>query len=112
MILTAGDLGELAQILLNYLGNCIVVGVAGLTVSEEGLGILSGTTGDRTLRRHSTVAETLDVLFLYQRTDILLVEQLNLVILVRGAETVEEIDAAVISITSCTEPSQSIAKPV
>ena len=57
---------------------------------EEGLGVLSGTTGDRTLWAHSTVAETLDVLFLHQRTNILLVEQLNLVILVRGAETVEE----------------------
>ena len=92
VILTTSDLRELAQILLNHLGNCIVVGVAGLTVCEEGLGVLSSTTGDRTLRRHSTVAETLDVLFLHERTDILLVEQLNLVILVRGAETVEEVN--------------------
>ncbi len=92
VILTTGNLGELAQILLNNLGNCIVVGVAGLTVCEEGLGVLSSTASDRTLGAHSTVAETLDVLFLHQRTNILLVEQLNLVILVRGAETVEEVN--------------------
>ena len=91
MILTTCDLRELAQILLNDLGNCIVVRIASLTVCEEGVGVFGGTTGDRTLWAHSTIAETLDVLFLYERTNILLIEQLNLVILVRGAETVEEV---------------------
>ena len=101
VILTTCDLRELAQILLNDLGYCIVVGVAGLTVCEEGLGVLSGTTGDRTLRRHGTIAEALDVLFFNERTDILLVEQLNLVILVRGAETVEEVNERYAGLECC-----------
>ena len=91
MILTTGNLGQLAQVLFYNLGHCIVVGVAGLAVGEECLGVLGSTTGDGTLWRHSTVAEALDVLFLHQRANILLVEHLNLVILMRGAETVEEV---------------------
>ena len=98
MILTTCDLRELAQILLNNLGNCIVVGVASLTVCEEGLGVFSGTTSDRTLWAHSTIAETLDVLFL---NDILLIHQLNLVVLVRGAETIEEVNEWYASLESC-----------
>ena len=91
MILTAGNLRNLAKILLYHFGHAVIVGVAGLTVGEEGLGILSSTAGDGTLGAHGTVAETLDVLLVHQRTDVFLVHQLNLVVLVRGAETVEEI---------------------
>ena len=101
VILTTSDLRELAEILLNNLGHCIVVRITSLTVCEECLRILSGTTSDRTLWAHSTIAETLDVLFLNERTNILLIEQLNLVILVRGAETVEEVNERNAGLESC-----------
>ena len=101
MILTTSDLRELAKILLNNLRYCIVVWVTSLTMCEECLRVLSGTTCDRTLRRHSTVAEALDVLFLNEGTNILLVEQLNLVILVRSAEAVEEVNEGHASLQRC-----------
>ena len=92
MILTAGNLADLGQILLHYLGHGVVVAVAGLAVGEEGLRILCGTAGHRTLGSEGTVAETLDVGLVDQWEDILVVETLDLVILVRGAETIEEVD--------------------
>ena len=92
VILTTGDLRELAKILLNNLGNCIVVGVAGLTVCEEGLGVLGRAACDGALGAHGAVAEALYVLLLDERTDVLLIHKLDLMILVRGAEAVEEVD--------------------
>ena len=58
---------------------------------EESLGVLSSTAGYRALRSEGTVAETLDVVPVNQWEDVLIVETLNLVILVRSAETVEEV---------------------
>ena len=91
VIFAAGNLRNLAEVLLNHFGHCIVVGVASLTVCEERLGVLGRTTGDGALGREGTVAETLDVLFLDERTDVFLVHEFNLVILVAGAETIEEV---------------------
>ena len=91
VILTTCDLRDLAEVVLNNLGHLVVVLVASLTMCEEGLGVLGCTAGNRTLRRKSTVAEGLDICGVNKRTDVLLVHNLNLVILVRGAESVEEV---------------------
>ena len=92
VILTTCNLGNLSQVLLNYLGYCVVVLVASLAMSEEGLRVLGSTTCVRTLRAHGTVAETLDPLFLHERTDVLHIHLLNLVVLVRSTEAIEEVD--------------------
>ena len=91
VVLAAGDLGDLAEVLLNHFGNAVIVGVASLAVSEERLGVLGRTACDGAFGRHSAVAETLDVLFLHEGTDVLLVHELDLVVLVGGAEAVEEV---------------------
>ena len=92
VILATSNLRDLAEVLLNCFGNAVVVRIASFAMREEGLGILCSTASDGTLWTHSTVAETLDVLFLHEWTDVLLVHKFNLVILVRCAEAVEEVD--------------------
>ena len=68
---------------------------------EECFGVLSGTASNRALRAHSTVAEALDVFLVDERTDIFLIHQLNLMILVRGAETIEEVNERNASLERC-----------
>ena len=92
VILTTGDLSHLLAVLLHYLRDAVVVLVASLTVCEECLRVLSSTACNRALRSEGTVAETLDVFLIYERTDVFHVHLLDLVILVRCAETVEEVD--------------------
>ena len=82
VILTACNLGHLAEVLLYYLRDAVVVLVASLTVCEECLRVLSSTACYRALRCKSTVAETLDIFGVYQRTDVFHIHLLDLVVLV------------------------------
>ena len=101
MILAAGNLGDFAQIVLYYVWYGIVVGVASLTVCEECLWVLGCTTCYRTLRREGAVAEVLHIGLVNQRTDVLNVHDLYLVILVRGTETIKEIDERNVGLQRC-----------
>ena len=92
VVLAARDLGNLGEVLLHNLRNGVVVLVASLAVGEEGLRVLGRTTGVRTLWGHGAVAETLDPLGVDERTDVLHVHGLHLVVLMGGAESVEEVD--------------------
>ena len=92
LVLTAGDLGDFGHVLLNNGGHGVVVGVANLAVCEEGFGVLGHTTSHGMLRGEGTAAELADLVHGHEGTDVLLVHHLNLLILVRGAETVEEVD--------------------
>ena len=92
MILTSCDLCNLSQVVLYYLRHLIIVLVTSLTVSEECLRILGCTTSERTIGSEGAIAETLHVSFVEQRTDILLVHQLNLMVLMRCTETIEEVN--------------------
>ena len=78
--------------MLYYVRNCVIIGVACLTMCEECLWVLGCTACDRALRSEGTLTEVLDVSLVNERTDVFHVHHLNLVILVRGAETVEEVD--------------------
>ena len=49
---------------------------------------MTGRSGER----ESAVAECLDVCWIYQWSDVVLVHNLNLVILVRSAEAIEEVN--------------------
>ena len=92
MILTASDLRDLAEVLLYNCRNLVIVLVASLTMCEESLRVLSGTTSYRTLWRECAVAETLDVVHVNEWTNILLIHFLDLVVLVRCTEAIEEVD--------------------
>ena len=92
VILTTSDLSHLLAVLLYNLRDCIIVSVRSLTVCEECLRVLSSTASYRALWSQSTVAEVLDELWLNQWTDVFHIHLLDLVVLMRSTETVEEVD--------------------
>ena len=59
---------------------------------EEHVGVLGSTTGNGLVRIHSTLAELGQLLHVDEGTQVFLVHGLNLLDLVRGAETVKEVD--------------------
>ncbi len=92
LVLATGDFADLGHVVLDDGGNRIVVAVAALTMSEESLRVLGHTLCLRMLRRECALAELLDSLPVNERTEILHVHHLDLVVLVACAEAVEEVD--------------------
>ena len=101
VILTACNLADFAEIVLNHLRYLVVVFVASLTVCEECLGVLGSTACERTLRRERTVAEVLDVGRIYELCYVFLIHHLHLMVFVRSAETVEEVDERHVGLECC-----------
>ena len=92
LVLAACALANGSHVLLYDSGNGIVVAVAALAMSKECLGILGHTLCLRMLRRESTGTELAEGLLIHEIANIVLFKELNLLILVRGAEAVEEVD--------------------
>ena len=90
-ILTTGDLGNLVHVVAHHISHAIVVGVAALAVCEEYIGVLCHTAHHRTHWRQCALAELLQCLHVHQRTKVFHVHYLYLLILMRSAETVEEV---------------------
>ena len=102
-IFTTGDFGNGSHILLHDGGYGVIVGVANFAVCEEGFGILSHASGNGMFGREGTVAELADLVHGNERTKVFLVHHLNLLVFVRSAEAVEEVDEghAALTIRSC-----------
>ena len=92
VVFASGNLGNLAKVALHDFGNGVVVLVGSLTMCKESLGVFGGTACNRALRREGAVAETLHGIHVNQWTYVLHVHGLDFVILMRRAETVEEVD--------------------
>ena len=90
-VFAAGDLGDLVHIFLHNLGHTVVCGVACLAVLEEDVAVLSHTARYGSLGCEATLTETCESLAVEQRSDIVLVHSLDLLDLMRCAETVEEV---------------------
>ena len=91
LIVSAQLLVDLAHVLFYQSRNGIVVGVACLTMLEEDIAVLVGTAHNRTLRIEGALAECLDSIHIAHISQIVVVPDLDLLDLVRGAETVEEV---------------------
>ena len=89
---TASDLRDLVHIVANDVSNLVVVWVAALAVSEEHVWVLSHTTHNRTHRRECAIAELLERLHVNERTQVFHIYYLYFLVLVRGTETVEEVE--------------------
>ena len=89
---TAGDLRDLVHIVANDVSYLVVVWVAALAVSEEHVWVLSHTTHHRTHRRECAIAELLERLHVNERTQVFHIYYLYFLVLVRGTETVEEVE--------------------
>ena len=92
VVLAAGHLGEVVHGRLHVPGRVDVEGVAGLAGLEEGVGVLGGAADHRRVGRERPAADVGDQVVGDHLLQIVVVEQLDLGHLVRGAEAVEEVD--------------------
>ena len=90
-VLAAGDLRDLAHRIGHHVGNGIVELVGSLTRLEVDVGVLGRTARHGVLGVQGTGAEGLQGVAVEQRRERSLVDELDLLDLVRGAETVEEV---------------------
>ena len=92
LVFAAGDLGDFGHVLLHDGGHSVVVAVADLAVSEERFGVFGHTAGHGMFGSECAAAELAHLVHRHEGADSLLVHHLNLLVLVRGAEAVEEVD--------------------
>ena len=90
-VFTACDLGNLVHIFFYDSGNCLVVRVGRFSVLEEMIRVLGHTASDRSLRVQGTGTELSQGLLVDKRSQVLILQSLDLLDLVRGTETVEEV---------------------
>ena len=91
LVLTTGDLRDLLHRVGNHIGDCDVETVCSLTGLEIDIGVLSRTAGYGVLGIECACAELSQSLTIEQRSQTSLVDEFDLLNLVRGAETIEEV---------------------
>ena len=89
---TASNLRDLVHIVAYDVCYLVVVRVAALAVSEEHIWVLSHTTHNRAHRRECTIAELLERLHINEWAQVFHIYYLYFLVLVRGTETVEEVE--------------------
>ena len=90
LIVAASDLVDLAHVLLDNGGQRIIGAVAGLAGLEEGIGILQGVAQSGMLGAQGMILEALNSVPIQHLAQILIVQNLDLLDLVRGPEAIEE----------------------
>ena len=91
-VFATGELVDLFHVFLHDGGHFVVEAIASLAVLEEVVGVLSHTARHGVHRVQGAGAELGQGLLIDERSEILVVELLDLLDLVRGAEAVEEAD--------------------
>ena len=91
LVLAAGDFAYLLHVILHDAGDGVVIFVGGLAVLEEHIGVLGCTASYGVVGVEGAGAEVGQCLFVYQCGKCVTVNLLDLLNLVRGAETVKEI---------------------
>ena len=92
LVFATGNLADFLHVFLNDARNCFVVRIAAFTVSEESLRVFCHTLSHWMLWAQAACTELSECFHVNQWTKVFHVHFLNLLILVRGAETVEEVD--------------------
>ena len=90
MVIAAGELVDLLHVVLDRSRDGGYLFVARLAALEEDIRVDRGAAGGGVLRVERVLAERLERIHIDQRAQILVIERLNLLDLVRGAEAVEE----------------------
>ena len=90
-VAATGALGQLVEHLLDDGGHCVMEGVGRLAGLEEHVGVLCAAPEHRSLRGEPTRPVVEHVGEAHERPQVLVIEQRDLVDLVRGAEAVEEV---------------------
>ena len=89
LVVTAGQLADGVHLLLDDLRQSVVGGVAGLAGLEEGVGVLQGGADGGVLGVEGVVAEALHGVPIQQLAQLVVVQQLDLLDLMAGAEVHE-----------------------
>ena len=92
LVVGAELLVDLAHVLFHDFGESVVVLVAGLAVLEERIAVLVGAAHGGVLGVEGVLAERLDSVHVAHVGEILIIPHSDLLDLVGGAETVEEVD--------------------
>ena len=92
VMLTARDLREVRHGLLDELWNRIVVFVDSLALLEVDIRVLRRTANDRMIRIQCATAERLDRIPVEQLAEVIIIDELDFLDLMRRAETIEEVD--------------------
>ena len=92
---------NLAHVLLDDLGDSVVVFVGGLTVLEEDISVFVGAAHGGVLRIESSLAEGADGVHVAHVLEVLIVPDSDLLDLVRGAEAVKEVEEGYAALDSC-----------
>jgi len=91
-VLATSDFADFVHVVLDDGGHSGVVVVARLAVLEEDVGVLGGATGNGLVGIHGAVAESCQCVLVDEGSEVVLLKRLDLLNLVRSAETVEEVD--------------------
>ena len=92
-LVIGAELGiDLAHVLLDYCGDCLIVLVGSFTVLEEDIAVFMGAAHYGVLGVQRSVSECLDGVHVDHVLEIVIIPDLDLLQLVRGAETVEEVE--------------------
>ena len=92
---------DLCHVLFNDARYGVVELVAGLTMLEEDVAVLVRAAHDRMLRVQSALAERLNSVHIAHLSQVAVIPNLNLLNLVRGTETVEEVDERNTGLDGC-----------
>ena len=92
VVLAAGDFADGGHVAFDNLGHGLVVFVGGFAVLEEDVGVLGSTAGDWLVGVEGAVAEVGQGVLVKEGGESVAVDFLNLLNLMRGAETVKEVD--------------------
>ena len=92
---------HLIHVLLNDCRKCIVVRVGSLTSLEEDIRVLSRSSLNRVVRVKSLRSELIYILPVNHISEILVIPLLDLLDLVRGTETIKEVDERNVALQSC-----------
>ena len=91
-VVAAGDFADLLHVVFYDFRNGVIEAVAGFAVLEEVVRVFGHTTCNRSHGVHGAAAEFGQSFLVDQRSEVFVVQLLNLLDFVRGAEAVEEVD--------------------
>ena len=91
LVLPARQPADLGHVVLHRVGDGGHLLIAGLTALEEDIGVHGGAAGGGMLRVQGVAAEGTQGIHVHQRTQLLIVQRLDLLDLMAGAEAVKEV---------------------
>ena len=91
VIVTAGELVDLAHVVLHHVRQLIPVAVDDLALLEMDVRILHGAANTGMIRVHGAAAEGIDGVLVHQLGQFVILQHLDLLDLMTGAETVKEV---------------------